>query len=607
MKLAVCLGPRATASTEVVHRALDAQRLRDHQRPRVRELGAGSIGWLAMSPPTTRVRLGHRDASGNVLIVTGVPVSLDGPLEHLLDSVAAGDHRQAARMLPTLDGAFAAVHWDAQARKLVIVTDFLGMQPLYEVEADGVLILTSELRGAAASREGGVAMDPLGWALLAALGHFAEDATSLKGVRRTPGSTVILYDATTGKREESKYWRWPDPRPGMTMAALDTGAILSAFRRHALAYGVHRAEAAVLLSGGFDSRLIAATLASEGLRPHGMVLSHADEQDDADGYLAIRVARTLGLGYTVIPPAPGFYSSAAYVDYLIMNEVATTSFGLFIAQLASSIRGRAPAVWEGVAPNYALRTPHQQGGGFEAFFRTQTEALTPHLWQALRRVFAREIIDEMEVGLRECMRRTRERYPDDAFGVAEFVARSRMRNRTGPNPLKVYANDLLPLTPGLSKEFWGMTAGYPFELKAEGKLALELFRRHFPKLARLPFCSEGLLYQGRPGLDLSFTLLRLRARLMDNYYVARVARRVGLRAPTAGGPALLLRRVLQHIDPGHPDLASDTVRAFVGAQGSSDPVTGIARRWLFYWQMWRWVMEGELRSRRTELIGDTAP
>jgi hypothetical protein len=603
----VCLGPRATAGAEVVRRVLSAQRLRAHQEPRSVDLGAGSIGWLATSPPTSRVRLGYKKASGNVLVVTGAPVSLEEPLEPLLDSVAAGDHRHAASTLPRLDGAFAAVHWDAQARKLVIVTDFLGMQPIYEVEANGALILATELKGAAAALSGPVAMDPLGWGLLAALGHFAEEVTSLKGVRRVPASTVILYDTINGKREESTYWRWPEPRPGLTMAALDTGAILSAFRRHALAYGVHRADAAILLSGGFDSRLIAATLASEGLRPHGMVLSHADEQDDADGYLAIRVARTLGLSHTLIPPAPGFYSSAGYVDYLTLNEVATTSFGLFIAQLASSIKGRAQAVWEGVAPNYALRTPHQEGGGFDAFFRTQTEALSPNLWQALRGVFARDIFEEMEVGLRECMRRTRERYPDDAFGVAEFVARSRMRNRTGPNPLKVYANDLLPLTPGLSKEFWEMTAGYPFELKAEGQLALELFRRHFPKLARIPFCSEGLLYQGRSGLDFRFALLRLRATLMDNYYVARVARRVGLRAATAGGPALLLRRVLQHIDPGHPDLASDTVRAFVGAPSISDPIAGVARRWLFYWQMWRWVMEGDLPGRRTELIGDTAP
>jgi hypothetical protein len=606
VKLALCLGRGAADGAAVVRRMLAAQRLRDHQEPKVVVMDSGVIGWLAIVPPITRVRLVHEEPSGNLLIVTGVPVSMGEPLEHVLASVAAGDHRRAATVLPTLDGAFAAVHWDARARKLVVVTDFLGMQPLFHVESDGALILATELRGAAAAHEGRLAMDPLGWSMFAALGHFAEDATSLAGVRRLPEAAVIVYDTETSRREQSRYWRWPGARPGLTVDTVDTGGLVEAFQRHERAYAVHGADATVLLSGGFDSRLIAATLAGEGLRPPGIVLSHADEHDDADGYLAMRVARSLGLPYTVVPPLPDFYSSAAYVDYLIMNEVATTSFGLFIAQVASSIKGRTEAVWEGVASNYTLRTPHQEGGGFEPFFRTQTAALAPDLWRALRAVFARGIVDDMDAGLRACMRRTREAYPDDAFGVAEFVARSRMRRRTGPNPLKVYANDLLPLTPGLSKEFWEMTAGLPFEVKAEGRLTLELFRRHFPQLARIPFCSDGRLYPGSPGVDPRFALLQLRARLMDHYYVAAVARRLGLRPATAGGPALLLERVLARVDPSHPDLSADTVRPLIAAGASADPVTRAARRWLFYWQMWRWVMEGDIHRRRAELVGEGA-
>ena len=603
MKLAVYLRAGAPESAPVARRMLLAQKLRDHQKPTLATIDAGAIGWLSISPPTTRMRLAYESDSGNVLIVSGVPVSLNKPLEALLQSVALGDHRHAARVLPTLDGAFAAVHWDARARKLVVVTDFLGMQPLYEVAADDALILATELKGAAAAREGRLAMDPLGWGLLTALGHFAEDATSIAGVRRLPEATVMVYDAASGAREESTYWQWPASRAGLTMDALDTAGVVAAFRRHVLAYGDHRTDAALLLSGGFDSRLVAATLAREGIRPHGVVLSHADEQDDADGELATRVARALGFPFTVVPPAPGFYSSAAYIDYLAMNEVATTSFGLFIAQIASSIAGRTQAVWEGVAPNYILRTPHQQGGGFEPFFRTQTAALDSTLWRALRGVFARDIAEAMEAALRECMHRAPKRYPDDAFGVAEFIARSRMRNRTGPNPLKVYANDLLPLTPGLSKELWELTAGIPFELKVDGRLALELFRRHFPELARIPFCSDGYLYQGRRGLDLGLALLRVRARLMEHYYVAAAARRLGVRRATAGGHEVLLERVLRRIDSGDPDLDSDGVRGLVAAGDSADPVTRAARRWLFYWQMWRWVMSGEIRALQSELIG----
>src|SRR5260221_9771686 len=34
--------------------------------------------------------------------------------------------------------------------------------------------------------------------------------------------------------------------------------------------------------------------------------------------------------------------------------------------------------------------------------------------------------------------------------------------------------------------------------------------------------------------------------------------------------------------------------------GSADPVGRIARRWLFYWQLWRGVMDGRMRVHRSE-------
>ena len=93
---------------------------------------------------------------------------------------------------------------------------------------------------------------------------------------------------------------------------------------------------------------------------------------------------------------------------------------------------------------------------------------------------------------------------------------------------------------------------------------------------------------------------------MEHYYVAAVARRVRLRPLTAGGPTPLLRRTLRRIDAGHPDLNADTVRRLIGDDAGADPVARTARRWLFYWQMWRWVMEGEIPARRAELTAETA-
>src|SRR5262249_33991692 len=153
-------------------------------------------------------------------------------------------------------------------------------------------------------------------------------------------------------------------------------------RHHLLAYEVHHRNAVVLMSGGFDSRLILATLAREGRRPRGLSLSNAAKIDDADGRLAVKLARACGIECELVQPTPDFYSSPGYVDYVLMNEMGTPSFGLFIAQLAAAIAGRAEAVWEGIAPAYSLRTVHQGRGGFDAFFRSHSKAFDAETWEA---------------------------------------------------------------------------------------------------------------------------------------------------------------------------------------------------------------------------------
>jgi hypothetical protein len=602
MKIAACLASDEGVARASVRRMLDAQRLRTAQSPHVVDIDSGALGWLTTFDRATAIPLTRKGDNGNLLLVSGVPVDLVGDLHHRLRTMVQGDFRAAAQSLSELDGAFAAVFWDAGNRKLVVVTDFLGMQPLCALTFPGGFCLATEMKAIAASGHCGHELDPLGWAMLACLGHFAEDVTALHGVRRVPPATVMTYDVATGQWESKTYWRWPEPRPALRLETIDTGELLGYFRNHLLSYEVHHREAAVLLSGGFDSRLILATLAREGRRPRGLVLSHADEQDDADGRLARKLARAYGIPYELVPPTPNFYSSVGYLDYVVMNEVGTPSFGLFIAQLASAIAGRAQAVWEGIAPAYSLRTVHQGPGGFEAFFREHSKAFDADTWIALRKVFAPTLVRAMEAEFRDFMRRSQKVFPDDEFGVTEFLIRNRMRNRTGPNPLKVYANDVAPFTPGLSREFWAATAGIPFDVKQGFALYLEIFRQHFAELAWLPFCSDGDLYKASDAFNREYSMLGLRGWLMEHYYVSRIARRLGLRPLPAGGNDDAILRTIRAVDIGHPDLNQDRVASLLRDKGgSADPVGRIARRWLFYWQMWRGVMDGRVRVHQGEL------
>lgn len=587
---------------------LDAQIKDPGVESTVHSVPRGALGFAPGGERFSTIPLVRHGSGGNLLLVSGVPADLAGPLDARLRRVVEGDHRSAARELADLDGAFAAVFWDAPARKLVVVTDFLGVQPLYERRSGAGLTMATDLKGLAASRDMSPAADPTAWGAFVAFGFVCEDLTFLRDARRVPPASITVYDAASGRTERSEYWRWPAPRPDLRLADVDTGALAELLRSNVRAYAQHHPRGGtVLLSGGFDSRLILCLLESAGMAPRAVVLSHPRQHDDADGRFARRTARALGVSPIFIHPPPGFFSTADYLDYLDASEVASPSLELFIPQLAAHIRPEMEAVWEGVAPGAILVPLHQPAGGFDAFLAQEAMLPGTRRWEAAARVFSPAMANAMAEGIHELIARARGRHADDAFGVSEFVVRNRTRNRTAPNPLKVYARHVLALTPGFTRAFWEVAAGIPFDVKRDFQLYLELFRRHFPDGLRAPIVSGGTLVKPRAGLDVAYYAALARSGLMGVPYMGGALRRLGLRPRLVRWGSSTLSRALDRVDPGHPDLDAGGVRALRRDEAGRDPVRSLARELLFYWQVWRWTMDGSLHARYRELLALPGP
>jgi hypothetical protein len=332
-----------------------------------------------------------------------------------------------------------------------------------------------------------------------------------------------------------------------------------------------------------------------------LILRRQDEHLDADGQFATRIAKRLQIEYELITPQKSHYSSAAYLDYLIMNEVATPSLYLFIAEVAAYIRPDMQAVWEGVFPGYTLTAPGQPPGGFAAYLRQACKGWDSRIWQAAAHVFARPLVEQMYEAFRQSLDTEKARYPDDGFGISQFIIRTRTRNRTGPNPLQVYANRVLPFTPGLTKEFWDLVAVIPFEAKADFQLYLDLYQRHFPAARAVPYNSGGKLVKGRR-FDPSYYVHRYVAGALYRLSLRYQLRRLGLRGQWTEWwhPSTLVPRVLALVDADHPDLNAPAARML--QRGTRGRMPGPVRALLFYWQTWRWIMEGRLSIQRQDFL-----
>src|SRR5699024_5330040 len=150
------------------------------------------------------------------------------------------------------------------------------------------------------------------------------------------------------------------------------------------AYAAYGDPGTLLLSGGFDSRLLMCLLQRARIPADALIVAHADEWGDADGRLAEGVVKRSGMRYRKAEPPSDFFSSAAYLDYLNASDAGYPSLNLFIAKVASQIESLA--VWDGLMPGFVFIPAHQPEGGFESYMQQEIRGGDSTIWQAARRL-----------------------------------------------------------------------------------------------------------------------------------------------------------------------------------------------------------------------------
>ncbi|HLZ37971.1 MAG TPA: N-acetylglutaminylglutamine amidotransferase [Mycobacteriales bacterium] len=176
-------------------------------------------------------------------------------------------HRWGARCVDHFLGMFAFAVAELATGRVVLARDRLGIKPLYLAESPRRLRFASSLPALLAAGDVDTSLDPV------ALHHYLSfhsvvpaPRTILAGVRKLPPATVRVLDPD-GTARDTVYWDPPHTRDpaGARMSAQDwQEAVLDRLR-----LAVHRRMVAdvpvgVLLSGGLDSSLVVALLATAG-------------------------------------------------------------------------------------------------------------------------------------------------------------------------------------------------------------------------------------------------------------------------------------------------------------------------------------------------------
>jgi asparagine synthase (glutamine-hydrolysing) len=192
--------------------------------------------------------------------------------------------------LDRLDGMFALVLWDGEARRLVLARDRMGEKPLYYTRGGDLLLFASELTSLLQHPAVDTELDFEALSEYLALEYVAAPRTILRNTRKLePGCALILEN---GELRHLRYW-FIDPKPTQKIEYHD--AVLMLRERLDAAVSsrlVSDVPLGIFLSGGLDSSTVAAVAAQHGALDT-FSIGFSEKSFDESNY-ARQVARHIG-------------------------------------------------------------------------------------------------------------------------------------------------------------------------------------------------------------------------------------------------------------------------------------------------------------------------
>jgi asparagine synthase (glutamine-hydrolysing) len=201
---------------------------------------------------------------------------------------------------PFLNGAFNAFLWDKSLRKLTIINDRLGLRPLYFTEIDGDIFFASEVKAFYAVAGFRPSLDHGFLYQFLEYGFPLGEVTMVREVSQMPMATIA--EVREGEKRLMPYWgpeHWPAKKEMLPEEAIH--GFIDVFSKAQARMLRGDREKGILLSGGIDSRIIAADAVLKG---RGLPTFTFGEEGCLDNRIACKVAEELGLSNRFLPIGP---------------------------------------------------------------------------------------------------------------------------------------------------------------------------------------------------------------------------------------------------------------------------------------------------------------
>jgi asparagine synthetase B (glutamine-hydrolysing) len=217
-----------------------------------------------------------------------------------LDALFSGQPDRVDRVA----GQFNAISYRRDANELTVVTDRVGMRPLYYATDGRAHVIASEIKVVVAALGISNDLSPVGILELVAFGHNIQDRTVLERVSVLPAGTVFSFGA--GGVTKRAYYRFAYTRSPRRRTAREWGESISdCLKTNVRKYLQGDGRKAIFLSGGLDSRFVAGAIARQGSPIQALTFGIPGSPEVV---YAQEIARVLGMPHTVLTHSQNYLS-----------------------------------------------------------------------------------------------------------------------------------------------------------------------------------------------------------------------------------------------------------------------------------------------------------
>ena len=419
--------------------------------PHVSLLGTGAVGWP--------------EETGASWAPTPLPPQITGPADNMArehDAVSVIEHESGAELHGGVSGAV----------------------PIYVDTTGGEVLFSSSIEPLVRTRAA-IEPDWDGWAQMLAAGAPLGGRTTVAGIRRLrPWERITVHD-DGAIRSDASAWPWLEygPEPGANLATVAEEL------ESAVAQLAKRGRLAPLLSGGWDSRILA-TLAQRATTdgPLTARTTSSDTGTVMEELIAAKVATHLGLDHRVLMPHRDQLGAdvarfAETVDY-------QTSFHVWFVPVQRDLDAGSGTALDGLGGGLFLGGAFPDpAGSREPVIDRRFNRLTHYLGEA-ESVLAPKVIR----AIRDRTRTGFEQVARPLLGHPFASTFTAYLNRTLPGislaPYGLLAASTTVATPFLSDRVVAAALQLPPHLHQDGQLYPRLLGRVDPYLAELPTAEQ---------------------------------------------------------------------------------------------------------------------